>query len=380
MIKSPIAVITDTAGTTASVKAASTPAVATDKALVVAVSPNNPVTATITGVSTLAAQTDGTQRTKITDGTTNAAVKAASTAPVAADPALVVAISPNSPQTLVDNAAFTDGSSRVTPAGFIFDEAAGTALTENDVAAGRVDAKRAQVSVIEDATSRGVRAGVKPANTAALNADPALVVTLSPNGNQATESTLVSINSKIFNGLQLQSSSVAVSMGINKSFTAVSDMFTPQANADDIFYIRAGSRNVYINRIWISVVSDSGEVCQRIELIKRSTPNANGTNVTIVPHSAGDGSSVNDIYYYTANGALGTVVGKLWGGHLTMPHKNTPKLPVMQPIYTWEWTSVQSTVRPIHLRRDTEDGLAINLCSDNPGDLLVYCGVEWWEE
>lgn len=42
-------------------------------------------------------QTDGTQRTKITDGTTNAAVKAASTAAVAADPALVVSISPNTP-------------------------------------------------------------------------------------------------------------------------------------------------------------------------------------------------------------------------------------------------------------------------------------------
>lgn len=43
-----------------------------------------------------ATQTDGTQRTKITDGTTNAAVKAASTAPLATDPALVVALSPNS--------------------------------------------------------------------------------------------------------------------------------------------------------------------------------------------------------------------------------------------------------------------------------------------
>lgn len=41
--------------------------------------------------------TGGTQRTKITDGTNNAAVKAASTAPVAADPAVVVAISPNTP-------------------------------------------------------------------------------------------------------------------------------------------------------------------------------------------------------------------------------------------------------------------------------------------
>lgn len=39
--------------------------------------------------------TGGTQRTKITDGTNNSAVKAASTAALATDPALVVAISPN---------------------------------------------------------------------------------------------------------------------------------------------------------------------------------------------------------------------------------------------------------------------------------------------
>jgi hypothetical protein len=39
----------------------------------------------------------GSQTTKLNDGTNTAAVKAASTAPVAADPALVVAISPNSP-------------------------------------------------------------------------------------------------------------------------------------------------------------------------------------------------------------------------------------------------------------------------------------------
>jgi hypothetical protein len=56
---------------------------------------------------------------------------------------------------LVDNAAFTDGTTRLNMAGFIFDETAGTALTENDGAAARVDAKRAQVMVIEDVSTRG---------------------------------------------------------------------------------------------------------------------------------------------------------------------------------------------------------------------------------
>jgi len=51
--------------------------------------------ATLATRAAAATQTDGTQRTKVTDGVTNAAVKAAATAAVAADPALVVAISPN---------------------------------------------------------------------------------------------------------------------------------------------------------------------------------------------------------------------------------------------------------------------------------------------
>ncbi len=50
------------------------------------------------GASTAANQTTlGSQTTKINDGTNTAAVKAAATTPVVADPALVVTISPNSP-------------------------------------------------------------------------------------------------------------------------------------------------------------------------------------------------------------------------------------------------------------------------------------------
>lgn len=69
----------------AAVKTASTAAVATDKALVVSLSPNSPA--------------------KVSDGTNTAAVKAASTAPVATDPALVVAISPNTPALASDTSS-----------------------------------------------------------------------------------------------------------------------------------------------------------------------------------------------------------------------------------------------------------------------------------
>jgi hypothetical protein len=52
---------------------------------------------TTNGLALDATLTGGTQRTRITDGTSNAAVKPASTAALATDPALVVAISPNNP-------------------------------------------------------------------------------------------------------------------------------------------------------------------------------------------------------------------------------------------------------------------------------------------
>ncbi len=58
--------------------------------------------------------TGGTARTKITDGSNNAAVKAASTAAVAADPAVVVAVSPNN--TLQNNLAQVAGSTVSTAA------------------------------------------------------------------------------------------------------------------------------------------------------------------------------------------------------------------------------------------------------------------------
>ena len=70
---------------------------------------------------------------------------------------------------IVDNAAFTDGTSRVSLAGYVFDEVAGTALTENDAAAARVDNKRAQVLVIEDATTRGRRMTVTSTGEANTN-------------------------------------------------------------------------------------------------------------------------------------------------------------------------------------------------------------------
>lgn len=71
---------------------------------------------------------------------------------------------------LVDNAGFTDGTSKVLPGGYIFDEVAGTALTENDVAAARIDSKRTQIFVQEDETTRGQRQTVYASKAAKVAA------------------------------------------------------------------------------------------------------------------------------------------------------------------------------------------------------------------
>lgn len=74
---------------------------------------------------------------------------------------------------IVDNAAFTDGTTRVLMAGFIYDEVAGTALTENDGAAARINVNRAVVSTIEDGVTRGRYATVTASN--ALKVDGSAV-------------------------------------------------------------------------------------------------------------------------------------------------------------------------------------------------------------
>jgi hypothetical protein len=97
-------------------------------------------------------------------------------------------------QSIVDNAGFSDAVTRVTPAGFILDETAGTALTENDAAAARIDSKRAQVLVLEDASTRGQRLTITAANAAKVDGSavtqPISAASLPLPSGAATESTL----------------------------------------------------------------------------------------------------------------------------------------------------------------------------------------------
>jgi hypothetical protein len=210
---------------TATVKAASTAAVAADKALVVAISPNNsvavtgaltdtqlratavpvsgpltdtqlratavPVSGTVTanagtgpwpvtdnaGSLTVDAPVGTPLFARLSDGTTALTTTggrlAVDGSGVTQPVSIAATVTVTDTSTLVDNAAFTDGTTRVGMAGFIFDEVAGTALTENDAAAARINANRAQIGVIEDGATRARYATVTAAN--ALKVDGSAV-------------------------------------------------------------------------------------------------------------------------------------------------------------------------------------------------------------
>jgi hypothetical protein len=90
-----------------------------------------------------------------------------------------------------DNAAFTPDTSSATVIAGLFDETAGSALTENDVAAARINANRAQIIVGEDAATR--------ANKWAISAAGALSQNLTQIGG-ATPSATVFLPARLTDG------------------------------------------------------------------------------------------------------------------------------------------------------------------------------------
>jgi hypothetical protein len=165
---------------------------------------------------------------------------------------------------VTDNAAFTDGTTKLAMAGFVFDDVAGTALTENDSAAARINVNRALVGTIEDGATRGRYATIKAASTAAATTDPALVVAISPNNT------------------------VGLSAGTNAigtvSLSAVQTNFGALGALNQVI----GPWNVF-NQKGASVVVNA-----------ISAPNA----ITVVAEVTIDGSNWNTAYMKDANGVI----------------------------------------------------------------------------
>jgi hypothetical protein len=133
--------------------------------------------------------TDGTVRVDPT-GTTTQPISASSL-PLPTNAATETSLVA---QSIVDNAGFSDAVTRIVPAGFILDETPGTALTENDAAAARIDSKRAIVFALEDESTRGRRLTITAANAAKVDGSavtqPVSAASLPLPAGAATEVTL----------------------------------------------------------------------------------------------------------------------------------------------------------------------------------------------
>lgn len=151
---------------------------------------------------------------------------------------------------IADNAPFIDGTTKVQPSGYIFDESAGTALTENDVGASRMDSKRSQVFVQEDETTRGQRQTVYSSKAAKVAASLESSVLLAAGAEltpkraflnlaaASTGSTLVAaVTSKKIRVLQV--AAVAGGTATNLTFNsasagAISPLFANGANSGEV--------------------------------------------------------------------------------------------------------------------------------------------------
>lgn len=152
--------------------------------------------------------------------------------------------------TLADNAAFTDGTTRVVMSGHIFDETAGTALTENDAAASRINANRATVAAIEDGTTRARYATVTAAN--ALKVDGS-AVTQPVSGTVTASNTAGDVaHDGLDSGNPLKVGAKAVAHGANPTAVAAADRTDLYANRAGILFTIGGHPNAITRSVRIA--------------------------------------------------------------------------------------------------------------------------------
>jgi len=102
------------------------------------------------------------------------------------------------------------------------------------------------------------------------------------------------------------------------TFMASSTEFSAGTAPTDVFTISGNATtNVYVLRMGISTTQTTAG-SNAWYVVKRSTANAGGTHAspTVVPFNSNATAGAATILQYTVNATTGTLVGKLWSGHL----------------------------------------------------------------
>lgn len=367
---------------------------------------------------------------KISDGTTLAIIKAASTAAITTDPAIVVAISPNNtiPVSLATNTPdVTDRAARllgvVSVKGLALTgqstnfAAAGTGATtgldvssagnatfiiKNTVAATAYtgspiivfeqsddNSSWGPVSVSRSDTNFSASTHTLPANTAnaSLMFDAAMEgvnwvrarVTTGTTANGMTiviqvgglpfSPTVTAIlnpeTTKIIGTVNLPSPAI--------TYSAVASSIASAALATDLVTIfGSATKTVNIINIWVTGVQTTAGQAQFL-LIKRSTVNTLGTSTvqTRIQYDSNDAAATATVLAYTANPTVGTAIGNVRGDRIFLP--GAASASDAQGLL---WSFVNG--KPMILR-GVAQGLCINLNGATITGGSINVTIEWTE-
>lgn len=300
-------------------------------------------------------------------------------------------------QSVVDNAPFTDGTTRVVPAGFIFDETAGAALTENDAGAARVNANRAQIVTLEDGTTRGQRAAINASGALSVNqtqVNGTAILTggiagslgvggLAADGASPTGNPVLVAG---YDGTLVQQlfvdpfGRIQIAPTTKNTYAASTAAFTPAAAATDVFTISgSASKTVKVLSLVLSGVQTAGGNIATVSLVKRSAVNTGGTAVasTKVPHDSSIATATAVVQHYTANPTgLGAAVGTVYNPRASVPAAGN----VGSPASILQYAAPDPSLgEPITLR-GTAEVLAISLGGVTPTGAAGFQVTALWTE
>lgn len=211
-----------------------------------------------------------------------------------------------------------------------------------------------------DYREQSTDAGVKPASTAAVATDQALVVALSPNSPLPAGTNSIGSTSK--------------SAPLKATYSASTNNLVPALTPSDIFTITgSASKTIKIHSIQIDATATAAAVIA-VFLAKRSTANSAGTSTApvVVPLDSTSAAGTATVLAYTANPTVGTLVGNI----------RSEKLLVSTTTSSGETLLINFgniLGSPIVLRGIAQT-LAFNLNAVTLAGGSINCFVEWTEE
>ena len=339
----------------------------------------------------LAVWDTGKNNQTLSDGTfgwRKATVKPASTAAVATDTALVVAVSPNNTVTIQgqqgtrNTANITTSTSVVGP----------YSCSNLNVATVSVSGTYAGVSFVFEASDDGtnyytvnaVRNDLGVIETGGVlltNTTRTWDLAIGGFTNFRVRATAYTSGTAAvgvtFQAMPYEPTPAVTVSPIKPTYMAATAAFTPPATPTDLFVISgSATKAIKILRVELTATQTTAGI-NTFFLAKRSTANTAGTAVatTKVPTDSAFASATATVQHYTANPTTGVLVGNIKSSRVLCPAPAS----VAQALFVWDFEAGNTGVPPV--LRGTGETLALNFAGAVlPAGLSLTIAITWTEE